>query len=202
MERLLCSKCGVEARCGCGAPYVSKLEYARTHMDKNKSDGANAKKLGISQPWVSKARQLKTELSTESKPTKRKGKDGKMYSGRQPEKKNGAGSGRPRKGYSLKYANTLRGKAHDKYCDEWAIDIQEKGKQPKEKWQDAMTEVLNRVVGFEKEWEQYGDWRKFDMYPCTYELITRAAAVLNGLLSSLKQTQVNHRKESDNVVHH
>ena len=56
IARLVCSGCGVEAACDCGVKYVSRVEYARKHMDPAKSNRANARDLGVDDKTVAKAR--------------------------------------------------------------------------------------------------------------------------------------------------
>jgi DNA-binding transcriptional MocR family regulator len=77
---LICSECGAKGQgsCECGVAYMPKSKIAVKAIKANPklSDQAIAKKIGVSQPTISRARkQLKHNVLTE----RREGRDGKMY---------------------------------------------------------------------------------------------------------------------------
>lgn len=55
----MCSACGVDAGCNCGAPLMSKAQRAAEALKASpeKSDRAIAKEIGVSHPTVAKARE-------------------------------------------------------------------------------------------------------------------------------------------------
>jgi DNA-binding transcriptional regulator YhcF (GntR family) len=178
MAALRCSKCGTEAACNCGAPYVSKAEYAAAHMDPKKSNRMNAKALNVSESTVRQAfGQLreKNAVGKNAVKIKRLSADGKM---RRPPK---------RKKITRKQKEIARANR------EW-----EANSIPQERWEWAFIEELNRIAAWDKTWtEQFGDWRQFNFTECTYQSLIRAAAVLNGLLGALKKPEA-----TNNVVHY
>jgi hypothetical protein len=74
----MCSSCGVDAGCNCGAPMMSKAQRAAEAIASNPqmSDRAIAQETGISQPTISKARKATDNLLSVHEP--RIGLDGKQ----------------------------------------------------------------------------------------------------------------------------
>lgn len=69
----MCSACGVDAGCNCGAPLMSKSQQAAEKLmaNPNRSDRSIAAEIGMSQPGVSKVRhKLETDnrLSVDDEP--------------------------------------------------------------------------------------------------------------------------------------
>lgn len=75
MERAACSKCGIEATCGCNAPYLTAGERAAAAVAANpgKSDRTIAAEIGVSDKTVAAARR-----STADHSAVRQGADGKV----------------------------------------------------------------------------------------------------------------------------
>lgn len=76
----MCSSCGVDAGCNCGAPLMSKAQRAKEAIEAapHKSDRAIAAELGISQPTVSKARKETTDKQLSVDEEMRVGLDGRQ----------------------------------------------------------------------------------------------------------------------------
>lgn len=80
----MCSACGEDASCNCGAPLMSKAQRAAEAIAANPrmSDRAIAADLGIGNATVSRARR-ETGVSDDT-PEERIGRDGKSYPARLP----------------------------------------------------------------------------------------------------------------------
>ena len=79
----MCSACGEDASCNCGAPLMSK-QKAKDHFtanpDDSRSDGTIAAELGVGRSTVQRARD---EVAHDGQPDdKRIGRDGKTYPAR------------------------------------------------------------------------------------------------------------------------
>lgn len=74
----MCSACGVDAGCNCGAPLMSKAQRAREaiEVDPHKSDRAIAEEIGVSPMTVNRARSTVTDVTVDDEP--RIGLDGKQ----------------------------------------------------------------------------------------------------------------------------
>lgn len=203
-ERQVCSACGKQAACDCNVPYVSKLTFAAARMKAERSDRANGKELGVSRDTIGKARkQLSGKLTVE---TKREGLDGKLRS--LPEKQNGKPHRRmPKKSdppWAVPAPPRRKGETKREHTDRWAKIMYDRRLKelPDVAWEIKVVELLTQIAGLEHSWkEEFGDWRKFSMTPCTYQLLQSAADVLNKLLSELKFNK-HDTKETENVVHH
>jgi hypothetical protein len=199
-ERQCCSKCGKPAACGCNAPYVSKLEYAKAHMKPDKSDRVNGKELGVSKDTVRRAgKQLAQKAPVGAK---RKGQDGKLR--RLPKKKkNGNGTGRPGRPrtdayYSMKTANRLRGKARSEFMKEWAIWESEKRMTPDLIWLRNLDEAVRRFITLDKELREGDNWQKYEITPCTFGLVSECIGIMNRWVNMFQPKL----EENKNVVHH
>jgi hypothetical protein len=67
---------------------------------------------------------------------------------------------------------------------------------PNEEWEAKMVQVTQWCIGMDKLWtEQFGDWRKFEMTPCTRGLIEQCAETWNALLKSIKSNRTKGGKQ-------
>lgn len=81
----MCSACGTDASCNCGAPLMSKAQRAAEAVAANpaKSDRAIAEEIGVSAPTVGKARRESgVNNFTPDDDETRTGLDGKQYPAR------------------------------------------------------------------------------------------------------------------------
>lgn len=73
----MCSACGIDAGCNCGAPLMSKAQRAAEAIaaDPRKSDRAIAEEIGVGSNTVRRARQTAPDGAVDNEP--RVGRDGK-----------------------------------------------------------------------------------------------------------------------------
>ena len=172
--RLICTKCkkSIKAGCECGAPYVPAGKVAAAAVAKpenvKKSDRVIATEAGISSNTVRRARK---RTAPNGAVERRVGKDGKAR--RMPKLK-------PQPVTML----TPR-QRRNRWKTKWERKLYNQ-LPPEEKWLESLTALCSHAVHMEAQWTRYfGDWRKFPIEPCYYNMIKQAAAAWQTLLSQI-----------------
>jgi hypothetical protein len=63
---------------------------------------------------------------------------------------------------------------------------------PQEEWEGSLTQLATFIITMDKVWTgKFGNWKQFNMTPCTYELITRAERIWSELVSSVNPAKPN-----------
>jgi hypothetical protein len=180
---LYCTACGMqsEAKCNCGKPYayISAHKAAALGLAAH-PDWSNvriAKACGVSDKTVGAARSSVSENSETEKP-KRIGRDGKKYKATRMTRVK-----KPRK-------SDIPPAARNQQFT------------PQEEWESSLIQLTTFILTMDKEWtKNFGDWKQFQMTPCTYNLIARARDAWIELVNSTgPKLVIDNEKGISNVV--
>lgn len=156
----MCSACGVDAACNCGAPLMSKAQRAAEAIAVNphKSDRAIAEEIGVSAPTVGKARRDATVNNfTVDENEPRVGLDGKQR--RMPQRE------------------VIQEACAD--CDT-----------EEDFWQRSLGNMAGDAVALADQWtQQFGDWQRFEV-TSDLVVLARQASDAWGNLAKIMETKL------------